>query len=81
MAEAVPLSTPVAVLKVTPVGSAPVSESVGAGNPVAVTVNVPAVPTVNPALFALVIAGARSTVSVNVCDTVPAVFVALKVIV
>ena len=38
-----------------PLGSAPVSLNVGAGEPVAVTVNVPAVPTVNVVLFALVI--------------------------
>ena len=54
-------------LNVTPLGSAPVSLSVGAGNPVAVTVNVPAVPTVNVVLFALVIAGAWLTVSVKLC--------------
>src|SRR5207344_2215511 len=44
--------------KVIPLGSAPVSEIVDAGVPVLVTVKVPAVPTVNVALFALVIAGA-----------------------
>ena len=43
--------------KVTPAGSAPVSEREGAGKPVAVTENVPAVPTVNVTLLALVIAG------------------------
>jgi len=53
----VPLSTP-AVLNVTPAGSAPVSLNVGAGVPVAVTVNVPAVPTVKVVLVELVIAGA-----------------------
>src|SRR5215472_5970357 len=57
-AAGVPLRTPVVVLNVTPVGSAPVSLNVGAGNPVAVTVKVPAVPTVKVVLFALVIAGA-----------------------
>jgi hypothetical protein len=46
------------VLNVTPLGNAPVSLNVGAGLPVAVTGKVPAVPTVNVALFALVIAGA-----------------------
>ena len=40
-------------MNVTPDGSAPVSLNVGAGDPVAVTVNVPAVPTVNVVLFAL----------------------------
>lgn len=43
-AAGVPLRTPETALKVTPVGSAPVSESVGRGKPVTVTVNVPAVP-------------------------------------
>jgi len=53
----VPLSAPVAALKLTPAGSAPVSLSVGEGVPVAVTVNEPKAPTVNVALFALVMAG------------------------
>jgi hypothetical protein len=53
-------------VKVTPEGSAPVFENVGAGTPVAVTVNVPAVPTVNVALFALVIDGAEVIVYVKV---------------
>ena len=48
-----PLST-----KVTPEGSAPVSLSAGVGNPVVVTVKVPAVPVVNVVASALVIAGA-----------------------
>ena len=56
LAVGVPLRTP--ALKVTPVGSAPDSVIVGAGNPVAVTVNEPATPTVNVVLFALVMAGA-----------------------
>jgi hypothetical protein len=43
---------------VTPPGSAPVSVRVGVGDPVVVTVKLPAVPTVNVVLFALVIAGA-----------------------
>src|SRR5579871_5606679 len=54
----VPLRTPVLVLKVTPLGSVPDSLSVGVGEPVAVTVNVPADPAVNAALFALVMLGA-----------------------
>ena len=58
----VPLSTPVVELSVTPLGSAPVSVKVGAGEPVAVTVNVPGVATVNVALVALVIAGGTPTV-------------------
>ena len=48
-----PLST-----NVMPPGSAPVSLRVGVGNPVVVTVNVPAVPTVKVVLLALVMAGA-----------------------
>ena len=52
----VPLSTP-AEVKVTPLGSAPVSVKLGAGKPVALTVNDPTVFTVNVALLALVIAG------------------------
>ncbi len=56
----VPLSTPVAAFNVTPPGSAPVSLNVGAGVPVAVTVNVPAVPTVKVVLVELVIDGATA---------------------
>jgi hypothetical protein len=52
--------------KVTPLGSAPVSESEAAGVPVVVTEKVPAEPVVNVVLFALVMAGAWFTVSVNV---------------
>jgi hypothetical protein len=66
-AAGVPLSVPVAAVNVTPLGSAPVSLNVGAGSPTAVTVNVPAVPTVKVVLLALVIAGAWSTVSVKFC--------------
>ncbi len=54
----VPERTPVAGFSATPEGSAPVTEKVGAGNPVAVTVKVPALPVTNVVLFALVIAGA-----------------------
>jgi hypothetical protein len=64
VAVAVPLSTPDAV-KVTPGGSGPVSLKVGAGNPVAVTVNEPALPAVNTAVAALVMAGALPIVSVK----------------
>ena len=56
LAAGVPLSTPVAGFNVTPLGNAPDSESDGAGDPVAVTVNVPAVPTENVVLLTLVIA-------------------------
>src|ERR1700691_617841 len=77
----VPLSTSVAALNVTPLGSVPVSLSVGVGEPVAVTVNVPAVPTTKLVLFALVIAGALPTVSVNVCTALlPTPLLAVNVI-
>ena len=56
-AAGVPLSTPVEELNVSPVGNVPVSPKVAAGNPLAVTVKLPAVPTVNVALLALVIDG------------------------
>jgi hypothetical protein len=52
---------------VTPLGSVPVSENVGAGNPVAVAVNDPDVPTVKLVLLALVMAGAWPTVIVKLC--------------
>ena len=57
----VPLSVAVPfalVTNVTPLGSAPLSLTDGVGVPVAVTVKLPAVPTVNVVLLALVIAGA-----------------------
>ena len=54
----VPASTPVAEVKVTPTGRDPaVCVIVGAGRPLAVTVNVPAVPTVKVVEVALVKAG------------------------
>jgi hypothetical protein len=53
---------------VTPVGSVPASAREGVGTPVAVTVNVPAAPTVNAVLLALVNAGAWLTVMVSVGD-------------
>jgi hypothetical protein len=61
----VPESTPVAELNVTPFGSVPLSLNSGAGVPVAVTAKVPAAPSVNVTLFALVIAGAALTVRVK----------------
>ena len=67
-AAGVPLSVAVPFalsLKVTPFGSVPVSVSEGAGVPDVVTVNVPAVPTVNVVLPALVIAREAFTVSVK----------------
>ena len=56
----VPLIVPVAAVNVSPLGRAPVSVKVGAGVPVAVTVNVPAAPIIKakPEVFGLVIAGA-----------------------
>ena len=53
----VPLSSPVAGVNVTPLGSAPLLDSVGAGLPFAVTVNEFGLPRKNVALFALVIVG------------------------
>ena len=66
-AAGVPQRIPVAGVKVTPVGSGPVSLSVGAGVPVAVTVNDPAALTANVVLVALVIAAGVFTVSVKLC--------------
>ena len=63
----IPLSTPVDALNVTPLGKVPASLSVGAGEPVAVTVNVPACPAVKLVVLALVIAGACRTVKVKLC--------------
>ena len=49
----------------TPVGSAPVSLNPEVGTPSVVTVKVPATPTVNETLFALVMAGAFPMVTVG----------------
>jgi len=54
----VPLSTPVDASKFTPLGTLPLALRSGIGNPVAVTVNVPAVFTLNAVLVALVISDA-----------------------
>ena len=67
VAVAVPLSTPVVGLSVMPAGNAPVSLKVGAGKPVAVTVNDPAWLTMKPALLALVMADAWLTINVKLC--------------
>ncbi len=56
-----PLST-----NVTPLGSVPVLVNAGVGDPVVVTVKLPAVPTANVVVFALVIAGRWLTFSVSV---------------
>jgi hypothetical protein len=56
--------------KLTPVGSAPVSDRLGDGSPVEVTMNAPAVPTAIVAESAEVISGADDvalTVNVNAC--------------
>ena len=70
-------------MNVTPEGNAPDSDSVGVGVPVAVTLNVPATPTVNEALGALVITGATvagTTVNVKLCVAfVPTPFCAVKI--
>src|ERR1043165_5905866 len=69
----VPASVAVPLLllsNVTPPGSAPVSLMIidaPVGKPVVVTLNVPAVPTVNVTLFALVMAGGWVTTSVKLC--------------
>ena len=75
-----PDSVCVAALNVTPAGSAPLSVYVGAGNPVAVTMKLPELPTRKDAAGALVIAGASLTVSVRFCDAEPTAFVAVNVI-
>jgi len=81
-APGVPLRTPVAGVNVTPAGNAPVSLKVGLGVPVAVTVKVPGVPTVNVVLLALVITGAVFTVSVKLwLAGVPTPLVAVNVMV
>jgi hypothetical protein len=64
----------------TPLGKAPLSLRLAVGWPLAVIVNVPAVPTVNVVLLALVMAGAWFTVSVKLCVALVAVpFEAVKV--
>src|SRR5271157_2354479 len=68
-AAGVPLSVAVPLplsANITPLGKAPVSLRLGVGEPVAVTVKLPAAPTVKAALLALVMAGAWLTVRVKV---------------
>src|SRR5258708_23610985 len=70
VAVAVPLSVPVPLpllRNVTPAGKAPLSVMLGVGDPLVVTVNVPAAPTWNVTAFALVNAGALFTVSGKFC--------------
>ena len=62
-AAGVPLSTPAE--NVTPDGSVPISFKVGVGNPDAVTVNEPRLPTVNVVAAALVTLEAWLIVSVK----------------
>jgi hypothetical protein len=54
--------------KVTPDGNAPISESDGLGNPVLVTVNDPALPSLKVVLAAEVTDGAWFTVRVKDCE-------------
>ncbi len=79
-----PPNTPVDTLKLTPLGSVPFALSVGVGVPVAVTVKLPAAPTVNIALVLLVIVGATEvvlTVRVKFCvAAVPTPLLAANVI-
>src|SRR5260370_110363 len=66
----VPLSVPVPLplsRNVTPAGKVPLSVMLGVGDPLVVTLNVPAAPTWNVTAFALVNAGALFTVSVKLC--------------
>jgi len=82
-APGVPLSVPVPLplsVKVTPLGSVPVSVRDGVGVPVVVTWNDPAEPTLKVVLVLLVMAGAWSTVSVKFCEVFPEVLVALMAI-
>jgi len=83
-AAGVPLSVAVPFalsLKVTPAGSAPVPIRDGTGNPVVVTVKVPAAPTAKAVLLALVIAGASLIMSVKFCVALPKLLVAVTAIV
>ena len=79
----VPLSVAVpfpSLVKATPLGSAPVSVSDGAGVPVVVTVKLPATPTVKILLLALVMPGVWFTFSVKFCVAgAPTPFVAVRV--
>src|SRR5258708_30531375 len=68
----VPLSVPVPLpllRNVTPAGKVPLSVMLGVGDPLVLTLNVPAAPTWNVTAFALVIVGGWPTVSVKLCVT------------
>jgi hypothetical protein len=78
----IPLSTPVELLNVTPLGGTVVALRlrVGAGKPEAVTVNIPHAPEVKVVLSGLVNEGASFTVSVKFCVAfVPAPLLAVIV--
>jgi len=62
----IPASTPLDALNVTPLGRAPDSANVGAGDPVAVTVKLPATPIVKAVLPALENPGAVFAVVLDV---------------
>src|SRR5579863_1894088 len=66
----VPLSTPSAAMNLTPLGRTSVwlSDNVGTGKPLVLTIKVPADPTVNVVAPALIMSGADSTVSAFVAD-------------
>src|SRR5581483_900578 len=70
-ASGVPEMVPAAALNVRPAGKVPMSDSDGAGLPVAVTLNVDALPTLNVAALTLVIFGA---VPVMIASVTSAVF-------
>ena len=67
-----PLKTP-DELNDRPIGRAPVSINVGAGEPAAVTVKLPVTFAVNAALFALVMTGAPEIVTPVLATVVPGV--------
>ena len=83
LAAGVPLNFAVPLplsMKVTPDGKLPDSEIAGAGDPVVVTLNDPAVPILKLALFGLVNAGPCPTFNVKLCDaSVPTPLLAVSV--
>jgi hypothetical protein len=75
-----PETTPEVASRVMPAGSAPADTvNVGAGYPVATTVELYAVPTVGLGSDAVVIHGASRTVTVYACASDPKMFVAVIV--
>src|SRR5687768_479638 len=80
-ARGVPASAPVPGVKVMPLGSAPLTDSVGAGTPLAATVKLPGAPTMNVAALALLMPEGWFTTSVNPCVALaPIAFEAVTVI-